>query len=161
MRGLVYVGLGSNQGDRRAFIRRAVESLGTAPGVHRLRLSPLYETAPIGYLEQPPFLNAVAEVQTSLGPVQMFLLLKRIETDLGRAATFRWGPREIDLDLLWHHAGPVQRRGLVVPHPSMFERAFVLTPLRDLRPDFRDADGRDLDRLLAGLPQTSIARIEE
>lgn len=161
MVGLAYVGFGSNRGDRRAFIRRAVESLGAAPGVHAVRLSPLYETAPVGYLEQPAFLNAVAEIQTSLGPIQMFLLLKRIEVELGRTPTFHWGPREIDLDLLLHPEGPVLRRGLAVPHPAMFQRAFVLAPLRDLRPDFRDPDGRDLDCLLARLPGTSVARVEE
>jgi 2-amino-4-hydroxy-6-hydroxymethyldihydropteridine diphosphokinase len=130
---------------------RAVEELRATPGIMSVRRSPVYETAPVGFLDQPPFLNAVAELQTTLGPLQLFLRQKQIEAQLGRTATFRWGPREIDLDLLLYDEETIRRRGLVVPHPAMFERAFVLIPLRDLRPDLRDASGRSLDEILARL----------
>ncbi|HEX5418150.1 MAG TPA: 2-amino-4-hydroxy-6-hydroxymethyldihydropteridine diphosphokinase, partial [Chloroflexota bacterium] len=127
-----YVGLGSNLGDRPGNLRRALLRLAGTPGLRVLRVSAVYETAPWGVLNQPPFLNAVAEVVSALGPIQLVTALQVAERAIGRTATARWGPREIDLDLLlygeYRAEQAWQRRGLAVPHASMHERAFVLAP---------------------------------
>jgi 2-amino-4-hydroxy-6-hydroxymethyldihydropteridine diphosphokinase len=146
-----YIGLGSNLGDREAMIYRAVDRIVTTPGVRGVVLSSLYHTEPWGFTRQPSFVNAVARVTTTLGPIQLLLILKGIERDLGRTRTFRWGPREIDLDLLLYGNRQIVRPGLVVPHPSMHERAFVLLPLRELWPDYRCPSGCSIDEALAAL----------
>lgn len=132
-----YIGLGSNRGDRKAMVRQALDRLAATPGIFAVVASSLRCFAPWGFTEQPPFVNAVARLRTELGPVQLLLALKKIERDLGRTPTFRWGPREIDLDLLLYGDCHVRRRGLTVPHPHMHERAFVLDPLRELWPGYR------------------------
>lgn len=151
-----FVGLGSNLGDREGQIRRAIQILASSPGVSDVQVSSLYETAPVGYLEQPPFLNAAVGFRTTLGPIQLLLLLKQIEQRIGRTPTFRWGPREIDLDLLLYGNQRIERRGLSVPHPAMYERAFVLVPLSEIAPEHRDADGRSLDQILDRLDAAAV-----
>jgi len=146
-----YVGLGSNLGDRVENLRRAVALLGEMPGTRVIRTSAVYETAPWGYVDQPAFLNAVAELETTLGAIQLVSVLQSIELALGRTRTFRWGPREIDLDLLLYGESMMARRGLSVPHTSMAERAFVLAPLAELRPDYRAPNGESVARLLERL----------
>ena len=122
-----YVGLGANLGDREATIRRAAALLGAA------RLSPILETEPWGYEDQPKFLNAVAEVETELGPRQLLGRLLEIERELGRVREgSRYGPRTIDLDLLLYGEEVVEEPGLTVPHPRLAERLFVLEPLASL-----------------------------
>ena len=150
-----FVGLGANLGDREAAIRRALDLLAASPGISGLRPSPIYESAPIGYVAQPPFLNAVVAVMTRLGTLQLFLALQRIESQIGRTRTFRWGPREIDLDLLPFGNVSIRRRGLVVPHPAMYQRAFVLVPLRDLSPTHHGPEGRPIDDILSSLDSRS------
>jgi 2-amino-4-hydroxy-6-hydroxymethyldihydropteridine diphosphokinase len=159
---LAYVGLGSNLGDRVDAIVRAIRGLKAAPGVQILRQSALYETAPWGLLEQPWYLNAVAELTTTLGPTQLLLLLKKIESDLGRTSTYRWGPREIDLDLLLYGATRLARPGLIIPHRELENRAFVLGPLAELRPDLELASGRPISARLTELGATqSIVRLAD
>ncbi|MGH2459672.1 MAG: 2-amino-4-hydroxy-6-hydroxymethyldihydropteridine diphosphokinase [Chloroflexota bacterium] len=156
-----YVGLGSNLGDRERMVREAFERLARAPGVHEASCSSLYATEPWGFADQPPFINAVARLTTDLGPVQWFCVLRRIEGDMGRTRTFRWGPREIDLDLLLYGDRQIQRRGLTVPHPSMHQRAFVLAPLHELCPDYRSPSGATIDEMLDALEAgPSVARRE-
>jgi 2-amino-4-hydroxy-6-hydroxymethyldihydropteridine diphosphokinase len=145
------VGLGSNLGDRAAIIRAAAARLGATPGVADVRLSPLYETAPYGYVEQPAFLNAALAGKTRLGPIQLLVVLKHLEHALGRVARFHWGPREIDLDLLLYGDRQISRRGLTVPHPGLFQRAFVLAPLRDVYPGLRTPSGESIDLVLERL----------
>ncbi len=154
-----YVGLGSNLGDRAAAIQQACALLDATPGLHLDALSPLYESPPWGFLDQPSFLNAVARVSASLGPVQTFLALQRIEQALGRIRRFRWGPREIDLDLLLYGDLCLQRRGLTIPHPAMTERAFVLVPLSDLWPTGRLPDGRLVADARAALEPHDLRRV--
>ena len=157
-----YVGLGSNLGDREANLRRAVALLSEAPESRVTRTSAVYETAPWGFLDQPAFLNAAAEVETALGPIQLVTALQTIERALGRTATFRWGPREIDLDLLLYGEQRFNRRGLTVPHSAMFERAFVLAPLADLRPEYRGPNGEPISVTLARLgADKSITRFSD
>ena len=127
---LAYVGLGANLGDREATIRRALELLGAT------RVSTLLETEPWGYAHQPRFLNAVAELETVEPPRVLLDRLLEIERALGRTREGpRYGPRAIDLDLLLYGDEELAEPGLVVPHPRLQERAFVLEPLAELCPD--------------------------
>jgi 2-amino-4-hydroxy-6-hydroxymethyldihydropteridine diphosphokinase len=155
---LAYVGVGSNMGDREAAIDEAIDRLRVAPGVLVTAVSHLYQTEPWGYLEQAPFLNAVAALQTVLGPGQALILLKMIERQLGREKTVRWGPRRIDLDLLLYGDQKVTRRDLTVPHPSIDQRAFVLVPLRDVCPGYRSTAGEPIEVLLAKLDASGVDR---
>lgn len=131
-----YIGLGSNLGDRASNLRRALALL-SGKDVNVVSVSPLYQTEPVGFTAQPPFLNAVCRGETALAPKQLFTLLKRVERDMGRVATFPGGPRLIDLDLLLYDDSALNEDGLVVPHPRMAERAFVLVPLSDIAPGVR------------------------
>ena len=143
---VAYVGLGSNLGDREATIRRAAELIGAR------RLSTIRETEPWGYADQPPFLNAVAEVETDLGPHAFLEHLLAVERDLGRERTGpRYGPRTIDLDLLVHGDASVSEPGLTVPHPRLGERLFVLEPLAELAPDLDVSGAGEVRELLRGL----------
>lgn len=162
-----YIALGSNMGDRERLLGRAVRSLMDVhpdPGkrvalLKNLRLSPIYETAPVGVTDQPPFLNAVVEGDVTLPPEDLLVAVKHIERELGRQPRERWGPREIDLDIL--HVDGVIREGsdLVLPHPRMHERAFVLQPLCDLAPGLRHPLlGRTATELLASLEVRGIRR---
>ena len=127
-----YIGLGSNQGDRLSNLRQAVALLNVRFGEGRA--SSLYETDPIGYLDQPSFLNAVWEGETGQSPQQIHLALKAVESVLGRTPTFPNGPREIDLDLLLCGDRVLATQELTVPHARMTERAFVLVPLCEIAP---------------------------
>jgi len=145
---LAYIGLGTNLGERRANLDRALSLLAASPGVRLLRAARVYETAPVGYTAQPRFLNTVAEVETDLSPADLLAVLQRIEAELGRVRTVRWGPRTIDLDLLLYDDLTLDDPALTIPHPRMAERAFVLVPLAELIPD----------RLLNGRPVRDLAR---
>lgn len=130
-----FVGLGSNLGDREAMLRRALAALGAAPGVTLERVSAFRETEPVGFLEQPRFLNAAAALETSLPPRDLLDLLLETERALGRTREGpRFGPREIDLDLLVCGNQQIDETGLRVPHPRLGERRFVLEPLVELDP---------------------------
>ena len=132
---LAHVGLGANLGDRERTIRRALALLDEAPGVRVAAVSSLRETAPVGHLDQPPFLNAAAALETDLGPRALLDLLLDVERRLGRVrAGPRFGPRTIDLDLLLHGEEVVDEPGLTVPHPRLHERRFALEPLAELDP---------------------------
>lgn len=130
--------LGSNLGDRRAQLRAAVLALDSASGVSVTGLSPLYETEPWGKREQPDFLNLCLSGRTTLEPRQLLQLLKETEVRLGRQPTERWGPRRIDLDILFFEDRRLEEPGLTIPHPRLAERAFVLAPLADLAPGWQD-----------------------
>jgi len=130
-----YVGLGANLGIREDTIRHAVDLLGSHPEVDLLAVSTLRETEPWGPVEQPPFLNGAAAVETRLGPRALLDVLLEVERRLGRVRDERWGPRTIDLDLLLYGDTVVDEPGLTVPHPSLRERAFALEPLLELDPD--------------------------
>jgi 2-amino-4-hydroxy-6-hydroxymethyldihydropteridine diphosphokinase len=143
-----YVGLGSNVGDSRATLQRAVGALAALPGVRLRAVSPAYVTSPVGVTDQPDFLNAVVAMDTTAGPdpetgaLALLAALKGLEQAFGRQQRERWGPREIDLDLLifGRHELNVERpdgRWLQVPHPQAHERLFVLAPLADLAPGLR------------------------
>jgi 2-amino-4-hydroxy-6-hydroxymethyldihydropteridine diphosphokinase len=130
-----YVGLGSNLGDRREAIERAVELLEAVPDVAVVAISTIRETEPWGPVEQGPFLNAAAAVDTTLPPQALLAVLLEVEHALGRVRTERFGPRTVDLDLLVYGDAVVDEPGLVVPHPRLHERRFALEPLAELAPD--------------------------
>jgi 2-amino-4-hydroxy-6-hydroxymethyldihydropteridine diphosphokinase len=132
---LVYVGLGSNLGDREATLRAAVAALESTPGIEVVAVSSFRETAPVGLLDQPDFLNGVLALETDLGARELLDALLAVERRLGRVrGPERYGPRTIDLDLLLYGAEEIDEPGLTVPHPRLPERAFVLEPLHELDP---------------------------
>lgn len=126
---IAYIGLGSNMEQREQYLQQAIEALGAKEGIELAALSSIYETEPVGYVEQPAFLNMAAAVRTTLTPKQLLAAMLEIEQSLGRTRTIRWGPRTIDLDLLLYGEAIVSETDLTVPHPRMGERAFVLVPL--------------------------------
>ncbi len=143
---VAYVGLGSNLGDRESLIREAAELIGAT------RLSTIIETEPWGYEQQPKFLNAVAEVDTALTARAFLEQLLEVEGRLGRERPGRrWGPRTIDLDLLLYGDEELDEPGLVVPHPHLEERMFVLEPLAELVPSRRIPGSGTVQAALAGL----------
>ena len=148
-----FVGLGSNLGDREGLLRDAVAALGAVPGVEVRRVSTLRETDPVGYVDQPRFLNGAAELETRLSPRELLDQLLRIERDLGRDRTDSppQGPRTIDLDLLLYGDERIDEPGLQVPHPRLHERAFALEPLAELDPALEVPGNGPVQTLLAKL----------
>jgi 2-amino-4-hydroxy-6-hydroxymethyldihydropteridine diphosphokinase len=132
----VFVGLGSNLGDREATLRAAVRRLGALPETEVRRSSSFRDTEPVGYLDQPHFLNGAVELETALSPRALLAALLELERDFGRnrAASPSQGPRTLDLDLLLYGDATIDEPGLVVPHPRLHERGFVLEPLAELDP---------------------------
>jgi 2-amino-4-hydroxy-6-hydroxymethyldihydropteridine diphosphokinase len=134
----VFVALGSNLGDRAAHLAAALAALRCSPDVELVRVSGVYETAPVGPAEQGPYLNAVAELRTRLAPRALLARLRAIEAARGRTRSGeRWGARTLDLDLLLFGERRIDESDLEVPHPRMAERAFVLEPLREIAAELR------------------------
>jgi 2-amino-4-hydroxy-6-hydroxymethyldihydropteridine diphosphokinase len=146
-----YVGLGGNLGDRCSYLERALDLLDRDPEIRVADVSSFRDTEPVGYVDQPRFLNAVAAVETELGPRELLERMLAVERVLGRErAGPRYGPRTIDLDLLLYGDEAIAEPGLVVPHPRLAERAFVLEPLAELAPDLVLPDGRRIAELVRG-----------
>lgn len=137
-----FVALGSNLGDRLAHLQRATDLLGAETGIRVVASSRVWETDPVGGPVQPDYLNAVLELDTDLTPHELLAAGARVEAALGRVREVRWGPRTIDVDILMVGSLSVNDDDLVVPHPRMSERSFVLLPLLELDPDPVLADGR-------------------
>ena len=148
-----YIGLGSNLGDREQTLRSAVAALSEAPGVDVVSVSALIETEPVGFLDQPRFLNGVAALDTALPPQALLDLLLEIERRFGRSrqGTPQAGPRTLDLDLLLYGDAEIDEPGLRVPHPRMHERPFVLGPLAEIAPELRIPGRGEVQTLLARL----------
>lgn len=134
MRHVAFIGLGSNLEDPGAQLQRAFADLGRLPDTRLLRHSSLYRSAPVGYLDQPDFVNAVVQVETALVPQDLLRALLQIEHEHGRERTFRNAPRTLDLDVLLYDDLRLHEHGLTIPHPQMHLRAFVLKPLLEIAP---------------------------
>ena len=132
---LAYIGFGSNIGDRLVHIQNAIRALSKTEGITLRKISSIYKTDPVGYEAQAQFLNGVAAIQTDLPPLSLLHILKDIETAVGRRQRIRWGPREIDLDILIYGDLCLQTEKLIIPHPEMHRRRFVLAPLAEIAPN--------------------------
>jgi 2-amino-4-hydroxy-6-hydroxymethyldihydropteridine diphosphokinase len=154
-----FIGLGSNVGDRLRTLQHAVRCLGAIAGVQVTKLSSVYETEPIGPADQPWFLNAVAEITTNLSPAALLLHTQAIERALGRVTTYRWGPRTIDVDILLYGTKRVNTATLVIPHPELCHRAFVMIPLLELDPRMMLPDGTEVRACLSALTPPQPVRL--
>jgi 2-amino-4-hydroxy-6-hydroxymethyldihydropteridine diphosphokinase len=148
----VYLGIGTNLGDKRENLEAALNSL--APHVALQAVSRLYETAPAYVLDQPPFYNIAVKGQTALPPVELLAFLKNLEEELGREKVVRYGPRKIDMDLLFYGDLALDLPQLQIPHPRISERAFVLRPLADLSPQLlHPVTGQSVLEMADALPE--------
>jgi 2-amino-4-hydroxy-6-hydroxymethyldihydropteridine diphosphokinase len=145
---IAYLGLGSNLDDPEAQLQLALLAIGKLPGTQLLRMSRTYVSKPWGKLDQPDYLNMVAEIRTGLTPHRLLRGCKDIEHEQGRIETERWGPRQVDVDIRLFGGRTIRTTSLVVPHPRMWERAFVLRPLAELRPDLKSPTGPLITELL-------------
>lgn len=130
-----FIGIGSNLDEPVSRVRSALAELGRLPSTRVVRCSSLYRTAPVGYLEQPDFINAVARIDTTLDPHRLLAALLEIEERHGRVRSVPNAPRTLDLDILLYGDRTIDERGLSIPHPRMHERAFVLVPLAEIAPE--------------------------
>ncbi len=155
----VYLGLGSNKGDRLRFLEAALSGIGDLEQTEVVKTSSVYETEPVGKKDQADFLNAVVQIETSLAPEKLLRELKDLERTLGRTHIERWGPREIDIDILYYDNAILETASLRIPHTEIANRRFVLIPLSELAPDHMDPVRKltTLD-LLRFCPDTSTVR---
>lgn len=154
---LSYLSLGSNMGDRFEMLRQAVAQLVEHPAVTVTRISSLYETDPVGYTDQEPFLNMVVQLETELTALALLNVCQKIEQNLNRKRLVRWGPRTIDLDILLYNQDRIETARLTVPHPRMNERAFVLIPLLEIDPGLEVAGTIETDGVLLWKSYNSLA----
>lgn len=157
----VFLGLGSNLGDKEANIHGALDRLSHSPDIRVERVSSLYESAPIGRVDQPNFINAAAVIETDLSPAHLLHALQVIEREMGRVHTIQWGPRVIDIDILLYDDAAIETPELSIPHPHMTERAFVMVPLAEVAPDLKLPDGRTPQEDLKKLSNQQVRRIAE
>ncbi|MFT3784247.1 MAG: 2-amino-4-hydroxy-6-hydroxymethyldihydropteridine diphosphokinase [Nibricoccus sp.] len=153
-----YLGLGSNLGDRKRFLSDAILAINSASGIRVEKISSIYETDPVGVVDQPKFLNLVVEIATTLEPKDLLASCLGIEKKLGRVRKERWGPRTIDIDVLWFGGEVVDQPELTLPHPRLKERAFVLAPLAEIAPHVL-IDGESVAEFTANLDQTGVRSI--
>lgn len=155
---LTYIAIGSNLKDRFANLQKAVGFLSKT--LKNLRASEVYETVPWGYLEQPMYLNQIIEAETDLSPYDLHQLLKDIEIAMGREPTFKYGPRIIDLDILFYDEIVLDDPVLTIPHPQISERAFVLVPLATLAPNLRHpVSGFTVEQMLSNVDTSGVTRL--
>lgn len=131
---LVYISLGSNLGDRENNIKKALDKISAHTAIKVVRISNNYETEPWGHTDQPKFINAAAALETTISAKDLLNYFKKIEQELGRTETFKWGPRVIDIDILTYGEQTINEPDLIIPHPRMQEREFVQKPLNEIMP---------------------------
>ncbi|MFQ5671560.1 MAG: 2-amino-4-hydroxy-6-hydroxymethyldihydropteridine diphosphokinase [Nitrospinales bacterium] len=149
----VYIGIGSNMGSPRENCRQAMARLNVRPGITAMGQSSLYETEPVGVEEQNWFVNAVMEIKTDFNPEELLTALLKIEQEMGRVRREKWGPRIIDLDILFYGNRIIDTARLKIPHPEAARRRFVLAPLEEINPNLRHpALDKTVRELLAALP---------
>lgn len=154
-----YLGIGGNMGDRRQYIERAVELLKGNPGITVGKVSSVYETEPVGYREQDWFLNIAAELDTVLSPYELLDYCGFIEKELKRERLIRWGPRTIDVDILLYEDVRLKDERLIIPHPRMKERAFVIIPLMEIAPDIV-LDGEPIGCIAKRLDTEGVRKVK-
>lgn len=132
MKNKVYLSLGSNIGNRQEYIESAIELVGKTEGIKILKKSRLYETSPVGYVEQDLFLNTVIKIETDFSEREILKIINKIENELDRKREIRWGPRTIDIDILILSDKKINETDLIIPHKEMFNRLFVLVPLIEI-----------------------------
>ena len=154
----VYLGIGSNVGDREANLREALERL-EAAGIRVARRSSIYETEPRDLRDQPWFLNAVVEVETDLFPLQLFAHIQNVEREMGRRRLTPKGPRNIDIDILFYGRSVIDTADLQVPHPRIAQRRFVLEPFSEIASEFRHpVSGKTAREMLAAIEPQAVRR---
>ena len=159
MKHIIYIALGTNLGERLDNLHAAIHFM--SPDVRVLTESHVYETPPWGYENQPAFLNMVVKAETGLEPEPLLNFLKQLEVELGREQNFRWGPRLIDLDILFYGDLILDTPPLIIPHPRLHERAFVLVPLADVASDLtHPVFQRSVNDLLVEIDPQGIARYD-
>ncbi len=156
-----FIGVGANLGNPEDSVRRAIAAIAAIPGTRLMLSSSLYRTAPVGYLDQPDFVNAVAQVETHLDPVALLDQLLLIEAQFGRERSARNAPRTLDLDLLLHGNRQLNSPRLTLPHPRMAERAFVLVPLAEIAPDAAVGALGTATQLLRGISSSGVTILHE
>jgi len=160
-RHIAFIGLGSNLEDPLSQLRRAFADMGNLPETRLVAQSPLYRSAPIGCLDQPDFVNAVAKIETTLLPQALLQALLKIEHRHGRERTFRNAPRTLDLDVLLYDDVQLHEHGLTIPHPQMHLRAFVLRPLLEIAPDIGIPGIGRAELALAGCRDQVLERLSD
>ena len=165
MQPMIWIGLGSNQGDSIRICLEAIEALRSHPEIRVLGVSSLYRTSPVGMVEQDPFINGVVQAETSLSPESLLDFLQKLEKDFGRTREIHWGPRTLDLDILAYGSEIITSSLLTIPHPLLHERMFVLVPLAEISANWihpkLKATARDLlDQLSARSQEQQVERLE-
>lgn len=157
---VVYIALGTNLEPRKEHLEKALQLFRTMPALQVKQISSLYESKPVGYLDQPDFLNLVFEAETDLSPVSLLDACQGVENELGRIRTIRFGPRTLDADIVLFGDAVIAEERLTVPHPRMQERTFVLLPLQELAPDLVVPKlEKTVAELAAALPSEELAGI--
>ena len=157
-----YIGLGSNLDDPISQVREGLRALGQLPQTHVVAKSALYRSSPLGPADQPDYVNAVAALDTGLGPQTLLRSLQAVEVDHGRIRSgARWGPRTLDLDILLYGDLRLTEPSLTIPHPQMANRAFVLFPLREIAPEIVIPGAGGIDDLLGRLPTQAVRKVEQ
>ena len=158
----IFLGLGSNTEDRLGFLQSALHQIGELPGISVLKVSSVYQTEPVGKKDQPEFLNIAVEIESDFRPAILLEQLKSLETRLGRKGRERWGPREIDIDILYYGNLVVSDNDFKVPHAEVGNRRFALIPLMEIAPDFRDpVKNLTVSELLKHCPDQSAVQKTE
>jgi 2-amino-4-hydroxy-6-hydroxymethyldihydropteridine diphosphokinase len=139
----VFLGLGSNLNDREAYLENAISQLDADENIQVLMRSSILQTKALGDMAQPMYLNMVVEIETSLSPKELLNVCLEIEADNGRVRTEKWGPRTLDIDILFYGDEVVDTLGLRIPHPELIQRSFVLEPLAEIAPDFKHPKSKD------------------
>ena len=153
-----YLGLGSNMGDTREYIDNALKLLDANQDIFLTKISSYYKTAPVGYTDQNWFLNIVVELNTSLGPYELLKCCNEIEQELKRTRLIRWGPRTIDIDVFLYEGFESQEPRLIVPHPRMTERAFVMIPLSEINKELV-INNRNIKDIVSDLKDQEIRKL--
>lgn len=160
MGNIAYLSIGSNIGDRLETFQSAIQLLDRNDKIRLEDVSSIYETDPVGYTDQACFLNAVIKITTSLNPEELLQTCLFIESELGRKREIRWGPRTLDLDILLYNQENIETESLIVPHPRMQERAFVIIPLMELDPNIKLPNvNAALDDILNQIPDKEGVRL--